>query len=203
MAKFDVPASKPIYTLDLANIGGSDEYSTVPSALRSPDMKNIIKRNGMHQMRSSIEQTFITVPQSTEVEGEDDLNCSIKWVGKIEEYDDLGNPIPYYIKISEFLGTKNAKDESYIYISVWPTPDVKNIQYDMTKMPGCEKYRVTYKKYTFTNYGKTGNEKGLYEEVELNNKKYVFTPIGILSFNCGTEEANGIITLTFNLDNIH
>lgn len=202
MAKFDVPASKPIYTLDLANIGGSDEYSTVPSALRSPDMKNIIKRNGMHQMRSSIEQTFITVPQSTEVEGEDDLNCAIKWVGKIEEYDDLGNPIPYYIKISEFLGTKNAKDESYIYISVWPTPDVKNIQYDMTKMSGCEKYRVTYKKYTFTNYGKTGNEKGLYEEVELNNKKYVFTPIGILSFNCGTEEANGIKTLTFNLDNV-
>ena len=34
MAKVDVPASKPIYTLDLANIGGSDEYSTVPSALR-------------------------------------------------------------------------------------------------------------------------------------------------------------------------
>ena len=52
-------------------------------------------------------------------------------------------------------------------------------------------------------YVKTGNEKGLYEEVELNNKKYVFTPIGILSFNCGTEEANGIKTLTFNLDNIH
>ena len=202
MTKFAIPASKKIFTLDLENLGGNDEYSQTPLATRSPDMKNIINRLGMHQVRENIIQTYIVNPTEVSSEVDDDKNCEIKWVGKIEEYDDLGNPIPYYIKISEYLGEKDTENNSYIYVSVWPTPDARNIQFDMSNMPGYENYRVTYKKYTFTNYGKTGNSRGLYEEIDFDGKTYVFTPIGILSFNCSTTEENNIKTLNFELNNV-
>ena len=202
MTQFKIPDAKKIFALDLENLGGNDEYSQVPLATRSPDMKNIINRLGMHQIRENIEQTYIVNPTDISSNTDDDKHCNIKWVGKIEEYDNLGNPIPYYIKISEYLGTKDLVNDSYIYISIWPSPDVKNIQFNMNNLAGYENYRITYKKYTFTNYGKTGNSRGLYEEVEFDGKTYVFTPIGILSFNCNTTENDGIKTLNFDLNNV-
>lgn len=202
MAQFKIPDPKTIYPLDISNIGGCDEYSSVPTIGRSPDMKNIVNRFGMHEVRACIDQTYIVGPGQDFDADEDDIECAIKWVGKIEEYDDLGNPIPYYIKISEYLGEKDVVDDSYIYVSVWPTPDVRNIAFDMNAMPGCEKYRITYKKYQFTNYGKTGNDQGLYEEIDYDGTTYVFSPIGILSFNCFTTENGDIKTLDFNVKNV-
>ena len=202
MTNFKVPKSKKIFTLDLENLGGNDEYSQTPSSNRSPDMRNILNRLGMHQVRENIEQTFIINPTDISTDVDDDKHCNIKWVGKIEEYDNLGNPIPYYIKISEYLGEKDITNDSYIYVSVWPSPDVRNIQFDMSNLSGYENYRISYKKYTFTNYGETGNSRGLYEEVEFDGKTYVFTPIGILSFNCSTTENNEIKQLNFELNNV-
>lgn len=205
MTQFAIPPSKKIFTLDLENLGGNDEYSQTPLATRSPDMKNIINRLGMHQVRESIAQTYII--NKSNVSANDDKHCDIKWIGKIEEYDDLGNPIPYYVKISEYLGKKygeqGAENDSYIYISVWPSPDVRNIQFDMSNLPGYENYRISYKKYTFTNYGETGNSRGLYEEIEFDGKTYVFTPIGILSFDCSTDTSNNIKTLNFEVHNVN
>ena len=202
MANFKIPKSKKVFTIDLENLGGNDEYSNTPSATRSPDMKNIINRLGMHQVRESIEQTYVVNPDGVETE-DDDKYCLIKWIGKIEEYDDTGNPIPYYIKISEHLGTLNAANDSYIFISIWPSPDVRNIGFNMNDMPGYEKYRITYKKYTFTNYGETGNDRGLYEDVLYDGRTYVFTPIGILSFDCSTTFSNNLYTLNFNVKNVN
>ena len=202
MTTFKIPKSKKIYTFDLENLGGNDEYSQTPLATRSPDMKNIINRLGMHQVRENIEQTYIVNPTDVSSDTDDDKHCNIKWIGKIEEYDSLGNPIPYYIKISEHLGTLNTENDSYIYISVWPTPDVKNIQYDMSTLAGYENYEISYKKYYFTNYGSTGNTRGLYEEVDFDGKTYVFTPIGILSFVCHTTEENSKKVLGFDLNNV-
>lgn len=202
MANFKIPESKKVFTVDLENLGGNDEYSTTPSATRSPDMKNIINRLGMHQVRENIEQTYIVNPDGVETE-DDDKYCLIKWVGKVEEYDDSGNPIPYYIKISEHLGEPNVTNDSYIFVSIWPTPDVRNIGYDLNDMPGYEKYRVTYKKYNFTNYGPTGNSRGLYEDVLYDGRTYVFTPIGILSFDCTTTTENDIKTLNFTVRNVN
>lgn len=202
MANFKIPESKKVFTVDLENLGGNDEYSTTPSATRSPDMKNIINRLGMHQVRENIEQTYIVNPDGVETE-DDDKYCLIKWVGKVEEYDDSGNPVPYYIKISEHLGGPNVANDSYIFVSIWPTPDVRNIGYDLNQMPGYEKYRVTYKKYNFTNYGPTGNSRGLYEDVLYDGRTYVFTPIGILSFDCTTTTENDIKTLNFTVRNVN
>lgn len=202
MTTFKIPDPKKIFTLDLDNLGGCDEYSQTPLATRSPDMKNIINRLGMHQVRENIEQTYIVNQSALSSSSDDDKHCNIKWVGKIEEYDDLGNPIPYYIKISEYLGVKDVEDDSYIYVSVWPSPDVRNLTFDMSTMPGYENYEITYKKYNFTNYGETGNTRGLYEEVEFDGKTYVFTPIGILSFKCSTSENNSIKTLNFDVNNV-
>ena len=61
--------------------------------------------------------------------------------GKVEEYDG-SNPVPYYIKISERLGVLNEENGSSIYISVWPTPLVKNIGYDLSNDEGLEKYKI-------------------------------------------------------------
>lgn len=202
MANFKIPESKKVFTVDLENLGGNDEYSTTPSATRSPDMKNIINRLGMHQVRENIEQTYIVNPDGVETE-DDDKYCLIKWVGKVEEYDDSGNPVPYYIKISEHLGEPNVANDSYIFVSIWPTPDVRNIGYDLNQMPGYEKYRVTYKKYNFTNYGPTGNSRGLYEDVLYDGRTYVFTPIGILSFDCTTTTEDDIKTLNFTVRNVN
>ena len=202
MTKFPVPDPKPIRPLDITNIGGCDEYSSVPIISRSPDMKNIVNRLGMHQVRANIDQTYVVGDRELLPVTENDFECNIKWIGKIEEYDDLGNPIPYYIKISEYLGEKDVPDDSYMYISIWPTPDVRNVGFDMNGMPGCENYEVTYKKYLFTNFGKTGNHNGLYEEVDYDGRTYVFTPIGILSFDCSTTINGNTKTLNFEVKNV-
>ena len=134
---------------------------------------------------------------------DDDLLYDIKYVGKIEEYDENGNPIPYYIKISEYLGELNKENDSEIVISVHPTPLVKNANYSYSESQGFEKYLTSSKRFSFTNYGKSGNRQGLYEHVEFDGKERVFTPIGILSFNCSTKETeDGFYQLNFEVENV-
>lgn len=136
------------------------------------------------------------------IEG-DDILYDIKYVGKIEEYDDNGNPIPYYIKISEYTGELNKQDDSELVISVWPTPLVKNIKYNLEYEQGFEKYKISSKRFHFTNYGVSGNRQGLYEHIEFDGKERVFTPIGILSFNCSTTETDdGYYQLNFEVENV-
>lgn len=201
MAKFDIPASPTFNYLDLNDLKGLDSASTVPSVMRASEMLNIVKKDGLHRMRSNITQSYITGIQLKD-EIDDDSDCSIKYIGKVEEYEG-SNPVPYYIKISERLGPLNEKDGSSLYISVWPTPLVKNIKYDIATDKGLEHYRISYKKYTFTNYGETGNRTGLYENVDFDDKNWVFTPIGILSFNCSTvTDVEGIRQLNFEVVNV-
>ena len=136
------------------------------------------------------------------IEG-DDIFYDIKYVGKIEEYDENGNPIPYYIKISEYMGELNKEDDSELVISVWPTPLVKNIKYDLKNEQGFEKYKISSKRFHFTNYGVSGNRQGLYEHIQFDGKERVFTPIGILSFNCSTTKTeDGYYQLNFEVENI-
>lgn len=133
----------------------------------------------------------------------DDILYDIKYIGKIEEYDDSGNPVPYYIKISEYMGEVDKENDSELIISVWPTPLVKNIKYDLKNEQGFEKYLISYKTYPFTNYGISGNRQGLYEHIEFDGKERVFTPIGILSFNCSTTETeDGFHQLNFEVENV-
>lgn len=134
---------------------------------------------------------------------DDDLLYDIKYVGKIEEYDEKGNPVPYYIKISEYLGEVNKENDSELVISVHPTPLVKNANYSYKETQGFEKYLTTSKIFPFTNYGKSGNRQGLYEHIEFDGKERVFTPIGILSFNCSTTETeDGYYQLNFEVENV-
>lgn len=134
---------------------------------------------------------------------DDDIQYPIKYVGKIEEYDTNGNPVPYYIKISEYLGEYQKENDSKLVISVWPTPIVKNIGHDLKFDSGFEKYKTSYKVFTFTNYGETGNRQGYYEHIEFDGKERVFTPIGILSFKCFTKETeDGYYQLGFDIENV-
>lgn len=135
--------------------------------------------------------------------GEDDLNLPIKYIGKIEEYDEMGNTVPYYIKISEYLGERDVENDSKLIISVWPSPLVKNITYDLTLEQGYEKYKIGYKIFNFTNYGESGNRQGFYEHIEFDGKERVFTPIGILSFKCFTTDIEGgYKQLGFDVENV-
>ena len=99
MAKFDIPASPTFNYLDLNDLKGLDSATTVPSIMRASEMLNIVKKDGLHRMRSNITQSYITGIQLKD-EIDDDSDCSIKYIGKVEEYDG-SNPVPYYIKISE------------------------------------------------------------------------------------------------------
>lgn len=187
MASFKIPESPKFNYLDLNNLQGMDSWNTNPNIMRSEDMLNIVKKEGLHQVRHNIRQSYMVGKQGTVQDG-DDILYNIKYVGKIEEYDENGNTVPYYIKISEYLGEYQKLNDSRICISIWPTPNVKNIFYDLSNEPGFEKYRISYQTISFTNYGKSGNRQGLYEHIQFDGKERVFTPIGILSFNCSTEE---------------
>ena len=198
MATFDIPASPKFSYLDLNNLKGLDSSSIAPDYMRASDMINIVKKDGLHRIRSSINQSYTI---TTEASNEDDKDYNIKYVGKVEEYEG-SNPVPYYIKISEKLGPVDAQDGSSLYISVWATPLVKNIAYNLEQEPGLEDYLISYKKYNFTNYGPTGNRQGLYESVEFDDKTWVFTPIGILSFNCNTIQEGNKKRLVFDVVNV-
>ena len=187
MANFKIPESPKFNYMDLNNLQGMDSWNTNPNPMRSSDMLNIVKREGLHQVRHNIRQSYM-VGKYGEVEDGDDILYNIKYVGKIEEYDEKGNTVPYYIKISEYLGEYQKLNDSRICISVWPTPNVKNIFYDLKQDEGFSNYRINYKTFAFTNYGESGNRQGLYEHIQFDGKERVFTPIGILSFNCSTEE---------------
>lgn len=197
MAKFDIPASPTYRFLDLNDINGLDSRSTNPDYNRASDMINIVKKDGLHRVRSNIIQTHV---KFTPVVVDDDSDYDIKYVGKVEEYEG-SNPVPYYIKIAEKMGEVDVVDGSSLYISVWPTPLVKNIQSPITE-EGLTQYKVTYKKFNFTNYGKSGNRAGLYEHVDYDDKTWVFTPIGILSFKCSSEVVDDEIYLKFDVINV-
>lgn len=205
MATFKIPESPKFNFLDLNNLQGMDSWDTNPNIMRSADMLNVVKKEGLHQVRHNVVQSYLTGNYG-ELENEDDQIYAIKYVGKIEEYDDNGNTVPYYIKISEYLGEYQKENDSRLCISVWPTPNVKNIKYDMTQMQGFEQYRISYQFIPFTNYGKSGNRQGLYEHIEFDGKERVFTPIGILSFNCSTTNVveNDVTykQLNFEIENV-
>ena len=205
MASFKIPQSPTFNYLDLNNLQGMDSWDVNPNFMRSSDMMNIVKKEGLHQVRHNITQSYITGTYGN-IQENDDLLYSIKYVGKIEEYDDNGNTVPYYIKISEYLGEYQVEGDSRICVSVWPTPEVKNVQYDMTKMEGFDNYKISYQFIPFTNYGNSGNRQGLYEHINFDGKERVFTPIGILSFKCTTTEitlsGNKYQLLDFTIDNV-
>ena len=188
MASFKIPESPKFNFLDLNSLQGMDSWDTNPNPMRSSDMLNIVKKEGLHQVRHNLRQSYIVGKYGEEIDDEDDIMYDIKYVGKIEEYDENGNTVPYYIKISEYLGEYQVENDSRICISVWASPNVKNVKYDMTQEEGFENYRIEYKTIPFTNYGKTGNRQGYYEHIQFDGKERVFTPIGILSFNCSTED---------------
>ena len=193
MASFKIPQSPTFNYLDLNNLQGMDSWDINPNIMRSADMLNIVKKEGLHQVRHNIRQSFLVGNYTGSLSEDDDLLYPIKYVGKIEEYDENGNTVPYYIKISEYLGEYQVENDSRLIISVWPTPNVKHVMYDMRDMEGFEDYAIEYKIIPFTNYGESGNRQGLYEHIEFDGKERVFTPIGILSFSCSTEEVEGTI----------
>lgn len=203
MAKFDIPESVKYNYMDLNNLQGMDSWDTNPSEMRASDMLNIVKKEGLHQTRHNVIQSYITGHRNDEDLNGDDLTYDIKYVGKIEEYDDNGNPVPYYIKISEYMGELNKENDSELVISVWASPLVKNVKYDLSNEQGFDKYLISSKRFPFTNYGKSGNRQGLYEHIEFDGKERVFTPIGILSFNCSTTETeDGYYQLNFEVENV-
>ena len=191
MASFKIPDSPTFNYLDLNNLQGMDSWDTNPNPMRSSDMLNVVKKEGLHQIRHNVRQSYI-IGNYGEIDDNDDIQYNIKYVGKIEEYDDNGNTVPYYIKISEYLGEYQKIDDSRLCISVWPTPNVKNVMYDLSQEQGFEDYKIEYKTIPFTNYGVSGNRQGLYEHIQFDGKERVFTPIGILSFSCSTEEINAL-----------
>ena len=203
MASFKVPESPTFNYLDLNNLQGMDSWDTNPNVMRASDMLNVVKKEGLHQVRHNVRQSYMVGKYGT-VDDNDDILFDIKYVGKIEEYDEYGNTVPYYIKISEYLGEYQVDNDSRICISVWPTPNVKNVKYDLTQDEGFEDFRIEYKTFTFTNYGKSGNRQGLYEHLQFDGKERVFTPIGILSFNCSTtNETETIDGETINYKQLH
>lgn len=191
MANFKIPESPTFNYLDLNNLQGMDSWDTNPNVMRSSDMLNIVKKEGLHQVRHNVRQSYM-VGEYDEIDDNDDILYNIKYVGKIEEYDENGNTVPYYIKISEYLGEYQQLNDSRLCISVWASPNVKNVMCDMSKEQGFENYRIEYKTIPFTNYGESGNRQGLYEHIQFDGKERVFTPIGILSFKCSTEEVTAL-----------
>ena len=187
MAQFKIPESPTFNYLDLNNIQGVDSWNTNPDVMRSPDMLNIVKKDGVHQVRHSVKQNYLVGSYDTEVI--DDIGYDIKYIGKVEEYDSNGNPVPYYIKISEYMGEKDAENGSRLCISVWPTPKVASIGTSTQVLePEYADYLIDYKFIPFTNYGVSGNRQGLYEHINYDGKEWIFTPIGILSFRCSEEK---------------
>lgn len=184
MAQFKIPESPTFNYLDLNNLQGMDSWNTNPSVMRAADMLNVVKKDGLHQVRHNVKQDYLVGSYEPSGEIDDDVLYDIKYIGKVEEYDENGNTVPYYIKISEYLGELNAENASRLYISVWPTPAVQSIGTGTGLIPGYEKYLIDYKIIPFTNYGVSGNRQGLYEHINYDGKEWIFTPIGILSFKC-------------------
>lgn len=123
-----------------------------------------------------------------------DYNYFIRYIGEFNgkfEHRDLEtgqlriDDKKMYIKISERRGEIGAVDDSDIIISVWPTPLVENSEEDVVHNDSYMGfgYKVGSYQYNFTTYEEETNEPLYYNEVDFNNKKYVFTPIGILTFD--------------------
>lgn len=58
MAKFDIPAQTPVRKLDIDNFQGLDSKSLNPEYYRAQSMKNFIKKDGLHQIRPGVIQTY-------------------------------------------------------------------------------------------------------------------------------------------------
>lgn len=194
MAQFKIPESPTFNYLDLNNLQGLDSWNTNPNVMRASDMLNVVKKDGLHQVRHNVKQSYLVGTYGDPlITFDNDLWYDIKYVGKVEEYDENGNTVPYYIKISEYMGEPNVENDSKLCISVWPMPNVYNTAYALINVPGYEEYLIETKFIPFTNYGVSGNRQGLYEHINFDGKEWVFTPIGILSFKCSTEITNIII----------
>ena len=191
MAHFEIPEPRKFDYLDLNDLKGLDSYSMNPNYMRSSDMLNMIKKDGLHRVRPSVKQRLCVFPEPNKFIPFTDEDYEIKYIGKVEEIEN-GNTVPYYIKISEKMGKKDAKNESKICISCWASPKVGVAGLQDTMTPGLEKYSSTYKLLTFTNMGKTGNRSGLYETIMYDDKEWVFTPIGIITFKCRTDKIEGL-----------
>lgn len=179
MAKFEIPASPKYSYLDLNDLKGLDTMSTSPNYMRASDMLNLVKKDGVHRIRSSVFQSYRVHDkpvQYIDTDGKEkfnDLDFDLKFFGKVEEIEN-GNTVPYYIKISEKLGPVGMKNGSTLAISLHTEP---YLQYDFDKFKD-------FKVFKFTNYGDTGNRNNLYESIDFDGKTWVFTPIGILTFKC-------------------
>lgn len=182
MAKFEIPESPKYSYLDLNDLKGLDTMSTSPNYMRASDMVNLVKKDGVHRIRSTVWQSYrvydkpVPPDEWQDADKFNDLDFDLKFFGKVEEIED-GNTVPYYIKISEKRGPVGMKNGSALAISLHTEP---YIQYDY------DKYKE-YKVYYFTSYGDTGNRNDLYETLEFDGKTWVFTPIGILTFKCSRE----------------
>lgn len=200
MAKFEIPESPKYSYLDLNDLKGLDTMSTSPNYMRASDMVNLVKKDGVHRIRSTVWQSYRVYDKPVEYidwEGNEkfnDLDFDLKFFGKVEEIED-GNTVPYYIKISEKRGPVGMKNASTLAISLHTEP---YIQYDN------DMYKE-FKVYYFTSYGDTGNRNGLYETLDFDGKTWVFTPIGILTFNCSREmfdPINKLYSYSFEVINV-
>lgn len=196
MANFTVPQQAKKIPSVIPSFNGVDSYNLRGDISRPTYMKNIIKKDGLHQIRPNLEQKFIT---SASVNSNDDSSYDIKYIG-----DFTSNGVVYYIKISEHLGDYLAENASSIMISIWQTPDVKNVLYCTTTTDGYYSHYINdYQRYSFTNVGITGNDRSMYNDIIFNDNKYVFTPIGILTFKCSnTVLESGKIELKFETQNV-
>ena len=222
MAQFNVPTPKPNAYLDLDNIHGIDNNSLVPSLNHASDMLNIIKKNGLHQIRDSIKQTYrnnsvpLTRAGFSTTYDEQGL---IKYIGEFEgEFVSVDRDNGYisrvtqkmYIKISE---NRNApfNNDSEVVVSLWPTPLVETADEEYhTWNDGFRNqlYKPAVKVLNYTPYDFDElSDFDFYPEVEFNNTKYVFTPAGILTFEKLQIYYNALLTselqLSFDLININ
>ena len=187
MAKFDIPASPQYSYLDLNDLKGLDTMSTSPNYMRASDMLNLVKKDGVHRIRSSVFQSYRVHDEPVQYidwEGKEkfnDLDFDLKFFGKVEEIEN-GNTVPYYIKISEKRGPVGMKYGSTLAISLHTEP---YLMYD------SDMYKE-FKIYYFTSYGDTGNRNNLYESIEFDGKTWVFTPIGILTFKCWRDKFDAV-----------
>ena len=73
MATFKIPESPTFNFLDLNNLQGMDSWDTNPNIMRSSDMLNVVKKEGLHQVRHNIRQSYMVGKYGTVADGDDIL----------------------------------------------------------------------------------------------------------------------------------
>ena len=98
MAKFEIPESPKYSYLDLNDLKGLDTMSTSPNYMRASDMVNLVKKDGVHRIRSTVWQSYRVYDKPVEYidwEGNEkfnDLDFDLKFFGKVEEIEDEKAP---------------------------------------------------------------------------------------------------------------